>query len=128
MNEQRSHTASASPDVRPGDIWQEVDPRHPRFVRVTRVLDDDVSIYAVEWDQVAGDWIIALNPRTKRPAPERWAQLKRFNGKRTGYALHHRTDALVPAPAQTPYGHSMLPNDSHPGPGCSCADCLRAHP
>ena len=23
---------------------------------------------------------------------------------------------------------AMLPNDSHPGPGCSCEACLRAHP
>jgi hypothetical protein len=23
---------------------------------------------------------------------------------------------------------SMLPNDSHPGPGCSCSDCLRTYP
>lgn len=27
-----------------------------------------------------------------------------------------------------PYGHSMLPNDHHPGQGCSCADCLRSYP
>ncbi len=35
--------------------------------------------------------------------------------------------AQVEQPA-VPYGHSMLPNDSHPGPGCSCRECLRAHP
>jgi hypothetical protein len=23
---------------------------------------------------------------------------------------------------------AMLPNDHHPGPGCSCGECLRAHP
>lgn len=23
---------------------------------------------------------------------------------------------------------AMLPNDSHPGPGCSCEHCLRAYP
>lgn len=23
---------------------------------------------------------------------------------------------------------AMLPNDSHPGPGCSCEACMRAHP
>ena len=27
-----------------------------------------------------------------------------------------------------PHGHAMLPNDSHPGPGCSCRDCLKAYP
>lgn len=73
----------------PGDIWQEQDPRQPRFVRVTKVSGGSVGIYAVEKD-VSGDWRVSRNPRTGRPAPERLAQSQRFNGKRGGYALHDR--------------------------------------
>lgn len=93
MTSDTRHTASTSPDVRPGDIWQEVDPRHPRFVRVAKITGSHAYIYAVE-KNVDGIWLTARGPNG-RPAPERGAQLKRFNGKRTGYALHHRTDELV---------------------------------
>lgn len=77
-----------TPEV--GDIWKELDPRpeYQRFVKVTRVSGDHALIYRVELTD--GEWAAG------RKSPERWAQLKRFNGKRGGYELHHR-------PAGEPY-------------------------
>ncbi len=91
MNELTGHTIS-TPDVRVGDIWQEQDPRQPRFVKVARIAGEHAYIYAVE-KKPNGMWLCARGPNGK-PAPERGAQLKRFNGKRSGYALHYRTDDL----------------------------------
>lgn len=71
-----------------GDIWQEVDPRMTRFVKVTKVWPDSVFVMAVQHE--GGAWVAVRNPKTNRYAPERNAQLKRFNGKRGGYALHER--------------------------------------
>lgn len=85
------HTNVEAIDVRDWDIWQEQDPRHPRFVRVTRVTATSVLIHEV-LPREGGDFERA--PR----AVERYAQLKRFNGKRSGYALHYRSDEKDLAP------------------------------
>src|SRR5258708_31601653 len=68
-----------------GDIWKELDPRpeYQRYVKVTEVRDDSVRIYKVR-ETEDGVW------EADRPAPERWAQLKRFNGRRGGYELYRR--------------------------------------
>lgn len=80
-----------------GDIWKELDPRveYQRFVKVTRVSGDHALIYGVEKSE-DGEWQ-ARKPRS----PERWAQLKRFNGKRGGYELHFRPagEAYLAEPA-----------------------------
>lgn len=76
---------------RVGDIWKDLDPRveYQRFVKVSAVNDNGVRIYAaVKNDD--GQWECARNGHTRRPAPERWAQAKRFNGKSSGYGLHER--------------------------------------
>lgn len=72
-----------APEV--GDIWQEQDPRQPRFVRVAQIGTVSALIYQVERRE---------NGTFSRAAGsvERWAQIKRFNGKRSGYALHQRPD------------------------------------
>lgn len=75
------------------DIWQEQDPRHPRFVKVIRVGTKGAFIQAVELDIVNG-WLPVKNEFTGRDAPIRESQLKRFNGKRSGYKLYER-DGVV---------------------------------
>lgn len=82
-----------TPEV--GDIWKELDPRveYQRFVKVTRVSGDHALIYGVEHNE--GLWT------ARRRAPERWAQIKRFNGKRGGYELYQRPagEAYLPEKA-----------------------------
>jgi hypothetical protein len=71
---------------RVGDIWKELDPRveYQRYVKVSAVESDRVRIHGVEQDKNR-KWV------ARGRAPERWAQLKRFNGKRGGYSFHRRT-------------------------------------
>ncbi len=78
---------SETPQV--DDIWKEVDPRATRFVRVVVVAGTDVRVVTVT-EKEPGYWVPVLNEKTKRYAPARWADLRRFNGKRGGYALHLR--------------------------------------
>lgn len=89
-----------TPEV--GDVWKELDPRpeYQRYVKVTRVDGDHVRIYAVT-ETEDGIWECARNGMTNRPAPERWAQAKRFNGKRGGYELYRRPagEAYLPEKA-----------------------------
>ena len=70
--------------VKVGDIWKELDPRpeYQRYVRVLRVSGDSALIWKVEQRPV--DW------HPVKGSVARWAQLKRFHGKRGGYALHQR--------------------------------------
>lgn len=77
-----------------GDIWQEQDPRQPRFVRIVRVGHGSAFIQAVEQDG-ANEWVPARNDATGREAPVREAQLKRFNGQRSGYKLYARNGKCV---------------------------------
>jgi hypothetical protein len=59
-----------------GDIWQEVDPRFTRFVRVVAVNTDAVALRrCTEQGLFEGFRVTRAN-------------LKRFNGKRGGYQLH----------------------------------------
>jgi hypothetical protein len=84
-----------------GDIWKDLDQRveYQRFVKVSAFdTGNGVRIYAVEKDE-DGKWVCARNGKTNRPAPERWSQLKRFNGKSGGYGLHER---LVPKTGKKP--------------------------
>lgn len=80
-------------DIKPiaGDIWKELDPRpeYQRYVKVTGLNGDHVRIYAV-YEAEDGVWLCVRNGKTQRPAPERWAQAKRFNGKRGGYEIYRR--------------------------------------
>lgn len=84
-----------TPEV--GDIWKELDPRveYQRCVKVTRVSGDHALIYAVT--ETSDGVFEARKPRS----PERWAQLKRFNGKRGGYELYRRPagEAYLPQKA-----------------------------
>lgn len=66
-----------------GDVWQEIDPRMTRFVRVMSILEGAVTISRC--------W----------PNGELWdsetrttAKYSRFNGRRGGYGLHLRTVTL----------------------------------
>lgn len=89
-----------------GDIWKELDPRveYQRYVRVTDVrAGDSVRIYKV-METSDGVW------EACRRAPERWAQIKRFNGKRGGYELYRRASALK-QPAETACDAGV----AHPG-------------
>lgn len=84
------------PDVREGDIWQDQDPRQPRFVRVVSVVLHSEKPYAyiqaVEHSKSEG-WHPVRNLATARNSPIRAAQLTRFRAQRTGYALHDRSPA-----------------------------------
>lgn len=74
-----------APEPRIGDIWRDVDPRFTRYVWVRSI--GQVAALIVKVRQLKdGDWQIA--PRSR----ETWAMLKRFNGKRGGYALHERAE------------------------------------
>jgi len=70
-----------------GDIWQEQDPRNPRFVQIVKISSTtgDPLIEKVERRHDA--WMPA------RGAVQRFAKRSRFNGKRGGYALHFRPSA-----------------------------------
>lgn len=61
---------------KPGEIWQEVDPRLERYIRIISVYDDVTLETVIKTD--AG-WRRA--PRTG----QRHARMDRFNGKRSGY-------------------------------------------
>lgn len=62
-----------------GQIWQEVDPRKTRYVRVERVGLGGASIRTVE--KIGEEW------RPARGSHLNWAARERFNGKRGGYML-----------------------------------------
>lgn len=84
------HTASKPlPDVRIGDVWREIDPRLARYVRIIKLRGDWVVIQTCLSDGGESLQRYALG-RTND------AKLSRFNGKRGGYALHHRSDEVTP--------------------------------
>lgn len=66
------------------DIWRELHPDHPRYVRVVSVGAESVWIHRVEKDDALG-WI-----RPKH-APTREAQRIRFDGRSYGYELVERS-------------------------------------
>jgi hypothetical protein len=68
-------------EVKTGQIWKEVDPRHDRYVRVINLIPSWICIETVH--NVDGKWFHA--PGTARM---RHADPKRFNGKRGGYELY----------------------------------------
>ena len=76
----------APPVIMVGDIWQEQDPRYPRFVQVVKISSTtgDPLIERVERRHDA--WMPAAR------AVQRYAKRSRFNGKRGGYTLHHRQE------------------------------------
>lgn len=68
-------------EIKVGQIWQEVDPRQQRFVRIeSTLMRDAVSIRTVTLRD--GTWTDA--PRSRVSHPSR----ARFSGKRGGYKLH----------------------------------------
>lgn len=64
--------------VKVGQIWKELDPRFDRYVEVLRVDEKDQRATIVLASRSGGH-------AGTRPTK---ASLKRFNGKRGGYALH----------------------------------------
>jgi hypothetical protein len=68
-----------------GDIWQEVDPRRTRYVRIEADGDNHAFITTVVFSDHFSGWLIAKGSRLTRAA------LGRFDGKRGGYKLHKRT-------------------------------------
>lgn len=76
-----------SPHV--GDIWREVDPRFSRHVLI--IADhggppDTVQIQACYRKPETIGWQVY--------GPRRWASLKRFTGRRGGYAFCHGASKL----------------------------------
>lgn len=70
-------------DVQVGQIWQEVDPRQERFVKVMAVRATRAIIWRCNPDGSA-------YPKAVQTS----AKVSRFNGKRGGYMLYH--DAEMP--------------------------------
>lgn len=64
------------PEVKPDQVWVEIDPRFKRYVRVIDVASDTVTIRKCNAD---GDF---------DQAPVRQAKRARFNGRSKGYAIH----------------------------------------
>lgn len=62
---------------KPGQIWQEVDPRFERFIRVELLTEDEIFIQTVQ--KVDGEWKVKPRSKATRAVEER------FNGKRGGY-------------------------------------------
>ncbi len=72
--------------IRVGQIWQEVDPRHPRHVRVIRIDEQSARIMTVVMlgdgsKERPHEWRLIKTSSTR-------ALLTRFNGKRGGYVLY----------------------------------------
>ena len=65
------------PDVKVGQVWKENAPRIERYVRVTCVRADGITLIRVEADG-----------SPYRGAVHTCAMPKRFNGNRGGYAIH----------------------------------------
>lgn len=106
-----SHTASASsvsfcmncgdvldgkhhadcPKPRQGDIWKERDPRFDRYVRIESVGTGRRSV-AIRTVLLSDDGKWRDSPRSRLS----YADIERFNGKSTGYAMHFRTDEEKP--------------------------------
>jgi hypothetical protein len=84
MNALYQHGLTAAPDVREGDIWKEVDPRMERFVRVASVGTGRRSVAIRTVVLAMGQWRSTARSRLV------YADRDRFNGKRSGYALHYR--------------------------------------
>lgn len=69
-----------SADIRVGQIWQEVDPRTWRFVRVERATPHVIDLQCVEFDGTL--WVAKKGTRRTQ------AMAIRFTGKCGGYQLH----------------------------------------
>lgn len=67
--------------IETNQIWQEVDPRRERFIKVLEVKGDTATIQTVR--NVGPTW-----ERVPKTAMRLWANISRFNGKRGGYKLH----------------------------------------
>ncbi len=65
------------PEVKVGQIWKENDPRFERFIRVTYVRADSITIIRVHADGLHF-----------KGAFHTCAMPKRFNGNRGGYVIH----------------------------------------
>lgn len=72
-------------NVEVGQVWREVDPRHPREVLVIEIGQISVWIYGEGNRYVPAARLLCGNRRT-------WAQLSRFNGKRGGYEFVRQAD------------------------------------
>jgi len=68
--------------VQLGQRWKEVDPRMNRVVTVVGFGEKHVYVAGKGWADVP-----AVELRVDGAKTTTWAQLKRFNGKHTGYAL-----------------------------------------
>lgn len=81
------HIAMAKPLYLPqpapahGQIWQEVDPRFDRFIKILCV-GEKIEFRTVH--KIRGRWCEVLTWR-ERPLPSHKAKAYRFNGKRGGY-------------------------------------------
>lgn len=82
MSEANKTTPTSGPKV--GDIWKEVDPRQERFVRVESVGTGRRSVAIRTVIFAFHQWREAARSRVS------YADLERFNGRRGGYAFHHR--------------------------------------
>jgi hypothetical protein len=69
--------AMSKPEIRIGQIWRENDPRMERYVAVTFVRPDSITIIRVNADG-----------SPYRGARHGCANPARFNGNRGGYSLH----------------------------------------
>ena len=73
---------SEAPEIKVGQIWQEVDPRFPdRFIRVESVRDWGKGIGIRRVVKSEDMWVEAPRSRSAN------AKTERFNGKRGGYRL-----------------------------------------
>ena len=61
-------------EIEIGSVWQEVDPRFERYIRVVELSEDEIFIQTCD-----ADGKIKPKARVTRPVAER------FNGKRGGY-------------------------------------------
>lgn len=76
--------------IRPrlGDIWMEVDPRHPRHVMV--IGDHGGPPDSV---QIQGCYRVPETVGWQTHGPRRWANVSRFHGRRGGYKLEIRSSS-----------------------------------
>lgn len=81
------YISPAGIEVKVGQTWQEVDPRHERIVSVIDLGEIDATvytkskgIYSAKRERVPAVRLQCGNRRT-------WAKLSRFTGKRGGYRL-----------------------------------------
>lgn len=61
-------------EIKQGQIWQEVDKRFTRFIKIVDIGEEDIFICTVDTDGYA-----------TKPERVRKASAARFNGKRSGY-------------------------------------------